>query len=79
LNQKKNKPAIKEFKEVTRINPKFAQAHLSLAVLYDKEQDGANAIFHSKRAETLFKDKYETKNSDRAKRYSQSLFKRYRK
>ena len=79
LNLKKNKPAIKEFKEVTRINPKYAQAHLSLAVLYDKEHDGGNAIFHSTKAETLFKDKYETKKSDQAKKYSQALLKRYKK
>ena len=71
--------AIKEFKEVTRIKPDSAQAHWSLAVLYDKVNNGGNAVFHSKRAENLFKNTFKAKQSDQAKRYSQALMQKYRR
>ena len=58
--------AIGEFKETLRLNPKSAGSHFNLGILYEKTNDGKNAILHILKAGSLFSEKGDPHNKERA-------------
>ena len=71
------KEAIKSFAESVRLNPKSAEGHYNLGLLYEKVQDGKSAIFHITRAGSLFAKKSDTHNKERARKLLKQYYEKY--
>lgn len=59
-----NENAISAYLQAVQIKPDWAEAHHGLAVVYDRLEDGVQAVFHLRKAEKL----YQRRMGDRAKR-----------
>ena len=71
------KEAIVEFKETLRLNRKSAASYFNLGVLYEKTNDGKNAILHILKAGSLFSEKGDLNNKERAYKRLRGYYKKY--
>jgi len=71
------KEAIEAFVESVRLNPKSAEGHFNLGLLFEKVQDGKNAIFHITKAGSLFANKSDPHNKERAGKLLKKYYDKY--
>jgi tetratricopeptide (TPR) repeat protein len=64
---------VQAYKEVLKLNPKYAQAHYNLSMAYDHLKEGSKAIHHMQKALDLFA----TKRNHRKIRTTQRKLKRF--
>jgi tetratricopeptide (TPR) repeat protein len=64
---------VQAYKEVLKLNPKYAQAHYNLSMAYDHLKEGGKAIHHMQKALDL----YATKRNHRKIRTTQRQLKRF--
>ena len=69
--------AIDEFKETVRLNPKSAQSYFNLGILYEKMDDGKNAILNILKAGNLFNEKGDSNNKERAYKRLRDYYQKY--
>ena len=71
------KEAITAFSDSVRLNPKSAEGHFNLGVLCEKVGEGKNAIFHITRAGSLFAEKSDKHNKERARKLLKGYYEKY--
>jgi tetratricopeptide (TPR) repeat protein len=71
------KEAITAFSESVRLNPKSAEGHFNLGVLCEKVGEGKNAIFHITKAGSLFAEKSDKHNKERARKLLKEYYEKY--
>lgn len=59
--------AIEAFEKTLQLNPRSAEAHFNLGVLYETADNGRQAIFHMVQAGNLFSERNDTDNKDKAR------------
>jgi len=69
--------AIRHFQETLRLAPRSAEAHFNLGVLYEKSGDGDRAIVHMNRAGTLFSERGDGENKERARKRLRQYYEKY--
>jgi len=69
--------AIEAFHETLKLSPRSAEAHFNLGILYEKAQNGRQAIFHMVQAGNLFSERNDSENKDKARTKLRSLYKKF--
>jgi len=69
--------AIRHFQETLRLQPRSAEAHFNLGILFESEGDGENAIVHMNRAGTLFSERADGANKERARKRLRDYYDKY--
>ncbi len=69
--------ALAEFEESLRINPNSAVTHFNLGILYEKVGDGRNAIVHITKAGSLFAERSDLHNKERARKRLRDYYKKF--
>lgn len=69
--------AIDAFKETLRLAPRSAEAHFNLGVLFEKTGDGDNAIVHMNKAGTLFSERGDEGNKERARKRLRQYYEKF--
>jgi len=62
-----NHQAIEAFLKTLEHNPRSAESHFNLGVLYETVDNGRQAIFHMAQAGNLFSERNDTANKDKAR------------
>ena len=69
--------AIEAFHETLKLSPRSAEAHFNLGILYEKTQNGRQAVFHMVQAGNLFSERNDTDNKDKARTKLRKLYKKF--
>jgi tetratricopeptide (TPR) repeat protein len=69
--------AIEAFHETLKLSPRSAEAHFNLGILYEKTQNGRQAIFHMVQAGNLFSERNDSENKDKARTKLRSLYNKF--
>ncbi len=69
--------AIEAFLETLKLSPRSAEAHFNLGILYEKTQNGRQAVFHMVQAGNLFSERNDSENKDTARTKLRSLYKKF--
>ena len=69
--------AIEAFLETLKLSPRSAEAHFNLGILYEKTQNGRQAVFHMVQAGNLFSERNDSENKDKARTLLRSLYKKF--
>ncbi len=69
--------AIRHFQETLRLQPRSAEAHFNLGILFESKGDGENAIVHMNRAGTLFSERADGVNKERARKRLRDYYDKY--
>ncbi|GJL79300.1 MAG: hypothetical protein NPINA01_22890 [Nitrospinaceae bacterium] len=75
LNDKEK--AIENFQRAVLLNPDYSSAHWSLSVIYNRMEDGKNAILHMKKAEEIFSKTEDVKSLASARKMLRGYFAKY--
>ncbi len=69
--------AIAAFHETLKLSPRSAEAHFNLGILYEKTQNGRQAVFHMVQAGNLFSERNDSENKDKARTKLRRLYKKF--
>ncbi len=69
--------AIEQFQETLRLAPRSAEAHFNLGILYEKAGEGDSAIVHMNKAGTLFSERGDAENKERARKRLRVYYEKY--
>lgn len=69
--------AMEAFHETLKLSPRSAEAHFNLGILYEKAQNGRQAIFHMVQAGNLFSERNDSENKDKARTKLRRLYKKF--
>ncbi len=69
--------AIEAFQQTLKLNPRSAETHFNLGVLYEISRNGRKAIFHMVQAGNLFSERNDTENKDKARKKLKEYYKQF--
>lgn len=69
--------AIEAFHQTLKLNPRSAETHFNLGVLYEATENGRKAIFHMVQAGNLFSERNDTGNKDKARTRLKVYYKKF--
>jgi tetratricopeptide (TPR) repeat protein len=69
--------AIEAFQKTLHLHSRSAEAHFNLGVLYEELDEGKNAIIHMNKAGTLFSERGDGANKDRARKRLRGYYQKF--
>lgn len=69
--------AIREFEKTLKVNPKSAEAHYNLALLYENMNEGKKATLHILKAGNLFSNKNDQVNKMEARGLLRQYYRKF--
>lgn len=69
--------AIEAFHRALKLNPRSAETHFNLGVLYESDQNGRQAIFHMVQAGNLFSERNDAENKDKARKKLKTYYNKF--
>ncbi len=74
---KQYREAVNEFKESLKHNPDKGSTHFNLGLVYDRLEEGAEAVVHLQKALAIFQKANKTSNITSARNLLDKLYKKY--
>ncbi len=74
---KQYREAVNEFQESLKHNPNKGSTHFNLGLVYDRLEEGAEAVVHLQKALAIFQKANKTSNITSARNLLDKLYKKY--